>query len=73
MTEYYDEAYFCIYKDPIIWAQHCGNPIGQMIDLPPILIQPPPLSPIPEPSSVILMVVGVVVLFAVQLWRKYNV
>lgn len=76
MTEYYDEAYFCIYKDPVVFAQNCGDPIGTMagpvgeamIDLP---TATPPITPsIPEPSSVILMIVGVLAICVFRFLKR---
>jgi hypothetical protein len=74
MTEYYDEAYFCIYKDPVIWAQNCGEH-AQPFDLGGVMLQPTPTilipstPPIPEPATSLMMLVGLA-FFALVLWIK---
>lgn len=77
MTEYYDESYFCIFNDPVVFAQHCGNPVGGMIDLAPPpayvpveIVSPrapfnPPFHPhtpaVPEPATYVMMMMGILV------------
>jgi hypothetical protein len=75
MTEYYDEAYFCIWKDHVVWAQHCGEH-GQVIDLGGVILQPtinlPPTNPIPEASTSLMMGMGLLAVVVYCRWKARN-